>query len=284
MSATLPFDSRPVRPPTRIGSNGNPFDLFSNLRRNRELLMHLVSRNIRSQYKQSILGYAWILLNPIAQLATLAFIFSVVFVMGPNGRGSFSLFLFVGLLPWIFFTNAITAATDSVAHGANLVTAVYFPREILVVAAVLVRVVDLIAGALILAVLIVESGQPLTFSALWVIPLFFLHLVFIVGLSLPLAALNLFFRDIRYLVGVITYLWFFLTPIFYSINDVPQRYRFVWDLNPNARLISSYRYALLDNVSPPIGSVVALAILSFACLGVGYFIFKKLEPSFAEHV
>jgi ABC-type polysaccharide/polyol phosphate export permease len=83
---------------------------------------------------------------------------------------------------------------------------------------------------------------------------------------------------------VITYLWFFLTPIFYSINDVPQRYRFVWDLNPNARLISSYRYALLDNVSPPIGSVVALAILSFACLGVGYFIFKKLEPSFAEHV
>lgn len=284
MKPALALGTSGTRVSTNFQSSGNPMTLFVNLWRHRELLMHLVSRNIRSQYKQSVLGYAWILLNPIAQLATLAFIFSTVFQTPRQHDAPFTLFLFVGLLPWIFFTNAVNAATESISAGANLVTAVYFPREILVVASVLVRVVDLIAGALILAVLMLGSREPLTVSSVWLVLLFFLHLLFVVGLSLPLAALNLFFRDIRYLVGVVTYLWFFFTPIFYPLSFVPQRFRFIYDLNPNARLISSYRYALLDNVSPPLESVAALAILSIACLCAGYFLFKKMEPAFAENV
>ena len=261
------------------------FAMFGiNIWRNRDLLMHMISRNIRVQYKQSILGYAWILVNPITQLLTLAFIFSVVFATQHPAGVPFSLFLFVGLLPWIFFSNAVMGAVDSITGGANLVTAVYFPRELLVVAAVLVRFVDLLAGIAIMVALIVITGQNIGVAAIWVPFLYIVHIVFISGISLPLAALNLYFHDVRYLVGVIIYLWFFLTPIFYPVTAVPDEYRWIYDANPNARLIETYRYALLDNVSPPLQSVGIIVLLAIVSLAVGYFIFKKLEGSFADYI
>ena len=255
-----------------------------NIWRNRDLLLHLISRNIRTQYKQSFLGYAWILLNPLTQLLTLAFIFSVVFPSQQQQDVPYTLFLFVGLLPWVFFSNAVLGAVDSIVSGSTLVTAVYFPREILVVAAILVRFVDLLAGLIILLVLIIYTGHPIGASALWLPVLFLLHLVFISGLSLPLAALNLYFHDVRYLVGVIIYLWFFLTPILYPLSQVPEEYRWIYRLNPNGRLIEAYRYALIENVSPPLGSVGIIAGLAVVCLALGYFIFKKMEGSFADYI
>jgi lipopolysaccharide transport system permease protein len=246
--------------------------------------MHLISRNIRTQYKQSMLGYAWIILNPVTQLLTLAFIFSIVFPNPQTTGVPYTLFLFVGLLPWVFFSNAVLGAVDSIASGSTLVTAVYFPREILVVAAILVRFVDLIAGLLILFVLLIYTGHPVGASALWLPVLFLLHLLFISGLSLPLAALNLYFHDIRYLVGVVIYLWFFLTPILYPLSQVPEDYRWIYRLNPNGRLIEAYRYALIENVSPPLGSVGIIFALSLVCLAVGYFLFKKMEGSFADYI
>jgi ABC-2 type transport system permease protein len=252
--------------------------------RHRALLRHLISRNIRMQYKQSFLGYAWILLNPLTQLVTLSFIFSVVFPTPDQGDTPYTLFLFVGLLPWFFFSAAVTGAVESISSGANLITAVYFPREILVVAAILVRFVDLIAGLLILFGLIAVTQHAIGLAALWLPLLFLLHLLFISGLSLPLAALNLYFHDVRYLVGVVIYLWFFLTPILYPLSQVPEEYRWIYRINPNSRLIEAYRYALLDNVSPPLASVGIIAALSIVSLAIGYFIFKKLEGGFADYI
>lgn len=261
------------------------FAMFGvNIWRHRDLLIHMISRNIRMQYKQSILGYAWIFLNPLTQLLTLAFIFSIVFPSEHTQGVPYTLFLFVGLLPWVLFSNAVMGAVDSIVGGANLVTAVYFPREILVVAAILVRFVDLLAGLVILLALIIYTGHPIGWSATWLPVLFLLHLIFISGLSLPLAALNLYFHDIRYLVGVIIYLWFFLTPILYPLSQVPDEYRWIYRLNPNGRLIEAYRYALIDNVSPPLGSVGIIAGLAVVSLAVGYFIFKKMEGSFADYI
>ena len=257
---------------------------WGNLWAYHELLSHLVSRNLRVQYKQSILGYAWIVLNPVSQLLTLTFVFTEVFHSPSQSGAPFILFLFCALLPWIFFSNAVLAATESVVSGSNLVTAVYFPREMLVVAAVLGRFVDLLAGLVILAVLFIVSGHPLGIASVWVPPIFIMHLVFVIGLSMPLAALNLFFHDIRYLVGVAIYLWFFFTPIFYPMSAVPERYRQLYELNPNARIVDAYRYALLENVSPPLGSVLAICVLALLSLAIGYYLFKKMEPAFADYV
>jgi ABC-type polysaccharide/polyol phosphate export permease len=261
------------------------FAMFGvNIWRHRDLLLHLISRNIRMQYKQSLLGYAWILLNPLTQLLTLAFIFSVIFTSQQTSGVPYTLFLFVGMLPWIFFSNSILGAVESIVGGSSLVTGVYFPREILVVAAILVRFVDLIAGLIILVALLIYTGHPVGFAAAWLPVLFLLHLIFISGLSLPLAALNLYFHDIRYLVGVVIYLWFFLTPILYPLSQVPEEYRWIYRVNPNGRLIEAYRYALIENVSPPLGSVGIIAILAIVCLAVGYFLFKKMEGSFADYI
>jgi ABC-type polysaccharide/polyol phosphate export permease len=241
-------------------------------------------RDIKAQYKQALLGYAWILVVPLAQLGILTFVFTTAIRITPNREGPFSLFLLTGLLPWNFFVNAVTGGTGSLLTGANVLKSLFFPRELIVIAAVLIRIVDLAASLLILAVLVIWSGQHLSWNALWLPPLFFIHLTFIVGIALPLAACNLHFRDTRFLVGTALSLLFFLTPIFYSSQSVPSQYAFVYDLNPNARLIEAYRWALLQNVAPPLESLIWAGVLSVATLIVGYWFFKKMEPTFADYV
>jgi ABC-2 type transport system permease protein len=228
--------------------------------RYRHLLMHMTVRHLRAQYKQSLLGYAWIILNPLAQLLTLAFIFSVVFKAPSEGQ-PFTLYLALGLLPWIFFSNAVMSGTDSVVGAMNLVTSVYFPREIILIAAVF-----------------------LTETLAWVPLIFACHILFAIGLSLPLAGLNLFFHDIRFLVGVVLNLWFYFTPIFYSVEIVPERFRFIYDLNPNARFIASYRYSVLSDTSPPVLSLLAAALCGILAFLIGFYIFKLMEPAFADRI
>jgi lipopolysaccharide transport system permease protein len=241
-------------------------------------------RDIKAQYKQSLLGYAWIIVNPIGYLVILSFVFTKAFRAPVPDDVPFPLFLSIGMMPWIFFSNALSGSTISLVAAPNVLKSVYFPREMLVIAAALVRVVDLVAGLLIVAVLMVASGTSLNWTAIWVPPLIFIHLLFVLGCTLPLAALNLFYRDVRFLVSTALSLWFFVTPIFYTTSAVPSQYRFIYDLNPNARLIQSYRYALLDGVSPPIESIFWAGALSLISLIVGYYFFKKLEPVFADYV
>ncbi len=251
--------------------------------RHRELLWHMTVRHLRAQYKQSILGYSWIALNPLAQLLTLGFVFSTIF-HSPSQGAPFLLFLALGLMPWIFFQAAVQAGTDSLVGAESLVTSVYFPRETIVIAAVLVRVVDLIAGGAIIALLMLYFQYPLSWTVVWVPLILCIHAIFVIGISLPFAAFNLFFRDIRFLVGVVLYLWFFFTPIMYSVDLVPERYSLLYDLNPNARFIGAYRYAILSHVSPPLTGLLVAILVSLGTLLVGYYLFKRMEPAFADRV
>lgn len=249
----------------------------------RELLRHLTVRNLRVQYKQSALGYTWLFVNPVSQMLTLTFIFSNVFRTSSQGS-PFIVFLCVGLFPWLFFSAALSTATESIIASANLITTIRFPRELLVLSGVLIRMVDFGAALVVLVVALVYYGQPLTVSALWVLPVFFLQFVFTLGLAFPLAALNLFFHDVRYLVGIVLYLWFFFTPIFYSVDAVPHRYETLYNLNPMARFIGAYRYSVLHGGSPPLTSIGIAAAMAFTSLVLGYLIFRRLEPRFADRV
>jgi ABC-type polysaccharide/polyol phosphate export permease len=260
-----------------------PF-LGVNLWRYRELLWYLVVRNLRSQYRQSVLGYAWIMLSPLSQLLVYAFVFSVVLKTPSQGTTPFTLFLFMGLLPWIFFANSLMAAVESISTGGALITKVYFPREILTVAAILTRLVDLGAGLVIFAGLMVYFGQPLGWTVLWFVPILLIQVVFTVGLALPLAAANLFFRDIRFVIGLGIHLWFFITPVVYPVGIVPAGYTWVYELNPMARLIGAYRWALFANVPPPIEGLLIATGMSLVALIVGYYLFKRMEPAFADSV
>jgi len=262
----------------------HPGVLISNLWTYRDLLGHLIVRNLKSQYKQSVLGYAWIIINPLLQFVVYSFVFSII-LKTPSETGiPFSLFLFVGLVPWLFFSNALSAAAESVVFAGNLVTVVYFPRELLVAAAVITRIVDWLAGIVVLVPMLIYYGQPMSWGVGWVFVLFALYVLFTIGLSLPLAALNLYFRDVRYLVGIGLMLWFFLTPVLYPIASVPAKYVPFYNLNPHSRFINSFRYALLRGGSPPASSLIIAFIMALATLAVGYYLFKRMESGFADRI
>ena len=201
-------------------------DLAAYLRqfwRRRDLLQHMTVRHLRGQYKQSVLGYAWAFVNPLSQIVILSFVFSTILRIPAPQNVPYPLFMFVGLLPWIFFSSAIASATDSVVGASSLVTKVYFPREILPTAAVLTKLVELGFGLMILVVLMMYYGLPPEATAVWLPVLFSIQLIFTLGLSYPLAALNLYFHDVRFLVGVVLLLWFYLTPIIYPVSLVPEK-------------------------------------------------------------
>jgi len=251
--------------------------------RRRELLFHMTVRHLRGQYKQSILGYAWAFVNPLSLMLTLSFVFSVI-VKVNTGSIPYPLFILIGLLPWNFFSSAVSSATDSITGASSLVTKVYFPRELLPTAAVLTKVVDLALGLIILVGMMAYYGYPPEWTLAWVPVLFAIHLVFILGLALPLAALNLFFHDVRFLVGVVLTLWFYITPVIYPVDLVPDKYRILFDLNPNSLFINAYRRVVLQGVSPGEDRLLlglTVAVLTFI---VGYFLFKRMESGFADRI
>lgn len=269
---------------------GTPFRIsdlafyFLQLWHRRDLLWHMTVRHLRGQYKQSILGYAWAFVNPLSTMLILSFVFSQIIRVPSPGDIPYPLFVLMGLLPWIFFSSALGSATDSVVGAASLVTKVYFPREILPTAAVLTKVVDLAFGLLILTALMVFFGHWPSITALWVPLIFAIHLLFTLGLAYPLAALNLFFHDVRFLVGVALSLLFYMTPVIYPSDIVPERYQIIFDLNPNALFIEAYRRVVLMDISPGAERLVlglAIALLTFF---IGYYLFKKMEPAFADRI
>jgi ABC-type polysaccharide/polyol phosphate export permease len=249
----------------------------------RELLWSMTGRNVRSQYKQSILGYAWIFVNPLMQILVLTFVFSTILLI-PSLGIPFPLFLFVGLLPWMFFSNALATATDSIAGSASLVTKVYFPREILVMAAVFSKIVDLLFGLLILLGLMIVYSEAPSWTVVWVPAIFAIQLLFTVGLALPLAALNLYFHDVRYLVGVVLLAWFYMTPVLYPVDIVPERFKIIFDLNPLALFVNAYRRVLLMETSPGWDRLLLGFAVAFLTFVVGYYLFKRMEAGFADRI
>ena len=249
----------------------------------RDLLWHMTIRHLRGQYKQSVLGYAWALVNPLSQMIILTFVFSTILRIN-SGYQPYSIFVFVGLVPWIFFSGALSSATDSVVNAASLVSKVYFPREVLPTAAVLTKLVDLGFGLLILAGMMLYYGVSPEATAWWFPILFAIHMLFVLGLSYPLAALNLFFHDVRFLVGVALTLWFYLTPIIYPIDQVPPKYTFIFDLNPNSLFINAYRRVLLQGEDPGLDRVLAGLTIAIVTFLIGYYLFKKMEPGFADRI
>ncbi len=246
------------------------------------LLYQLTQKEIKARYKQSIVGYAWVLLNPLALLAIYSFVFSVVFRF-PTNDIPYPIFLFVTLLPWIFFQTVILTATNSLVGHADLLKKVAFPREIIPYAVILGKLVDFVFAALIFLIFLAIFRVPLSASALWFIPLFAVQILLTAGVSLFLAAANLLYRDIQYLTSLLLLLWFYASPIVYPMSLVPDTYIWVYKLNPIVGLTEAYRSVLFGY--PLETSILWWAVgVSLGVFVVGFLFFKKLEKVFADLV
>jgi ABC-type polysaccharide/polyol phosphate export permease len=249
----------------------------------RELLFNLAKREIAARYKQSILGYGWVIINPLAQLLVLSFVFSTILRVNSLGV-PFIIFLAVALLPWNFFSASLTHSANALVSNSSLITKIYFPREILVYATIIAKIVDFLFSVLILMFFLAFYHVPMTIMVLWIPLIFLIQLLLTTGISLMLAAFNLFYRDIQYLLTLVIMVWMYLTPIMYPIEIIPERFRFIMSLNPMAVIVNAYRQVIIGGGAPNTQSLAIGFFISVFIFIIGFMIFKKLEGQFADYV
>ncbi len=259
---------------------------IKSLSHHKNLLWQMISREVKARYKQSILGYFWVILNPLLQMLVMSFAFSVIMRIPTAAAGNipYSVFLFTALLPWTLFSSSLSSASNSLVASSSLITKVYFPRTILVLATIIAKIIDFLFASTILIAFLIIYRLPVNLNAFWVIPIFLIQQIFTLGLSLILSAANLMYRDIQYLLGLVLMLWMYLTPIIYPVDIVPAQFRFIYQLNPMSVIINAYRQSILSGSPPKFSSLAVALLVSLLILLLGLRYFKREEKTFADNV
>lgn len=255
--------------------------LFSPFLSYKYLLSQLTMREIKARYKQSVLGYAWVIINPLIQLLVYSFVFSIIFRFPTNTP--YSIFLFIGLLPWIYLQSSVSAATLTLVDNADLLRKVYFPREVFIYSIMIARGVDFLFASVTLLLFILFYQVQISTTVFLIFPLLFIQVILMTGISLLLSTFNLFYRDIQYLVSLLLMLWMYLSPVVYPLSLVPNKYIFLYKLNPMVGIIEGYRSALF-NYPFDTGTILWSLMFSVLIFFVGFIIFKKSEKVFADIV
>ena len=248
----------------------------------REMILSLVRRDLRGRYKASFLGFLWTFINPFLQLVVYTMVFSVIM---RSGIEKYYLFLFVALIPWIFFSASVSAGAVSIVNQSSMVTKIYFPREILPISFVTSQFVNMLLSFIVVLLVVLFSGLGLAWSLLpLLIPIMLLEYCLALGIALIVSALTVYFRDLEYITGILVMAWQFLTPVMYSVDMVPERLRGVFMLNPMTSVIMAYRDILYYQKMPEMNTLLLSAGMAIGFLLLGAFVFGKLKKRFAEEL
>lgn len=264
----------------------------------RELFNNLTLRELRGKYKRSALGWAWSLLNPLATMVIFTIVFRLFLrIEAPqsetSGLKNFALYLTCALLPWNYLTNGVNGSIATLLGNANLIKKTYFPRELLIAAQVASFFVSLLLEMAILVVAFLVFGNMVLPWLPLVFLLFVVLSLFVTGLGLIFAVANVYFRDVQHFVGIIFQVWFYLSPIVYPLNLVPERgvifgidlpIRRIYQLNPMARFVETFRDLLYDLQPPSLTVVVYLVVVSVVTFFGGLVVFRRAEGRLAEEL
>ena len=245
------------------------------------LLENLILKDFRVRYRNMSLGVAWSVVNPLLMMGILTFVFTKVF---PNPQPHFPVFVLSALVPFNFYSLAINAGTTSLLDNDSLIKRMRCPREIFPIAAVLANCLHFIIQIGLLIAFVLLSGYSITLHWLWLGPLWIMEIAFMCGLALITSGLDVYYRDVRYLVECSGLVLFWLVPIFYSFQMVPARFHAVYLMNPISCVVLAEREVLLNGTGPSLGFVVALAIVTVACLAFGFVIFGRLKQNLADYL
>lgn len=249
----------------------------------RELLYFLTWRDIKVRYKQTILGGAWAIIQPFFTMLVFSLFFGRLAKMPSDGI-PYPIFSFAALVPWTFFANGLNQSSNSLVGSANLITKVYFPRLTIPMATVLSGVVDFLLAFAVLIVMMLYYGIVPSINTLWLPFFLLLALVTSLGVGLWLSAMNVKYRDVRYVVPFITQFWMFATPIAYPSNLLSEPWRTLYGVNPMVGVVEGFRWALLGAKTGPGAIVIVSSITALAVLISGAFYFRRMEKSFADLV
>lgn len=254
---------------------------FKELYAYRELLKTNVQKEIRGKYKGSFLGVLWSFLNPLLMVLVYALVFPYIMRMNvPN----YLIYLITGVIPWNFFTTCITTGCNCVWINGGIIKKVYFPREILPISVVVAGLINFLISCVIILIFTIFGGIGISIQLLWLPLIAIIQSALSLGLLFVLSAINVYVRDIEYLVAFLLNLLFYATPILYTASMFPSKVRWILYLNPMSTIVDAYRSIFYYKVMPNLTSLVLVGILSFIILIIGYIIFRKLEKGFAEEV
>jgi len=268
---------RTITPQARVGLLRCGRDLWEY----RELFWSLTLRDLKVRYKQSVLGFGWTVLQPLAFTVLFSIVFTR-FIRVPTADIPYPLFALCGLLPWTFFSAFLSAAGTSVVGNGNLVTKVYFPREIFPLAVLTAACINfLVACSTLVGLMALYRIMP-SVHILWLPLILLVQLAFSIGIGLFLAGANVFYRHIQALVPILAQLWMYASPIIYPTSVVPERWQLWYSLNPMVGILDGYRQALLLHRSPDLQTFLCAAVIAVTTFFAGYRVFKSLEDRFAD--
>jgi len=249
----------------------------------RELLYFLVWRDVKVRYKQTALGAAWAIIQPVMMMLVFSLFFGYLAKVPSDGI-PYPIFTFCALLPWQLFAHALTESSNSLVANERLITKVYFPRLVVPIAAVLGGMLDFAIAFLMLLAMMLYYGIVPTWAIVTLPGFILLAILTALGVGLWLSALNVQYRDVRYTLGFLIQFWLFATPVAYSSSLIPERWRPLYGLNPMAGVVEGFRWALLGRSEPP-GALLAVSVAVVILILVGgFYYFRRMEQEFADVV
>ena len=257
-------------------------NLLKELYKYREMIRGLVYRDLRGRYKGSALGFMWTFINPLMQLIVYTIVFSNIMRMGIS---DYYLFLFVALVPWMFFSTSITNGASCIWNNQNLVSKIYFPREVLPISVVTANFINMLYCFVIVIGVVLLTGRTINFQLWAYLPfVFIIEFLLTLGFTLIFSALMVYFRDLEHILGIVAMAWQFLCPVMYPVDMVPDYFFPYYNFNPMTPIIVSVRDILYFNVMPQVDTLIMAGMYGIFFLTIGLIIFNKLKRNFAEEL
>ena len=256
-------------------------NIFKKIYNYRELLKTNVKKEIRGRYKNSFLGILWSFLNPLLQLLVYSVIFGALLA---GGDETYPIYICVALIPWTYFTTAITQSSFTIIGNGDIIKKVYFPREILPISVVTSGAVNFVISTIIILAFVIFSGIGLSWYIVLYPFILLIQYILLLGIGFIVSSVTVYFRDLEHIIGVVLMAAFYATPIVYNIDQLPHTLQVLVNLNPMTHLINAYRDIFYYHQIPNMEMLLALLGISLVLTVIGYFIFKKLQKGFAEEL
>lgn len=247
----------------------------------REMLYNLVKKDLRTRYKGSVLGFLWTFINPLLQLVVYSAVFSVIMRVNVE---NYSIYLFVALIPWLFFASSIQVSCSSIIANKDLIKKVYFPRIIIPLSVASSAFMNMVFSMVVVFIALEFSGIGFSWNLVFLPVIMILEWFMVIGLCMTFSALNVYFRDLEHILSIIIMAWFYLTPIVYTMDMIPQKLLFLFKLNPMTSIIESYRDVLYYQRVPNFSSMGINIAYGVVFLLVGFILFQYLQKNFAEEL
>lgn len=258
---------------------------FKELYEYREMIISLVRKDLRGRYKGSVLGFLWTFINPLLQLIVYTIVFSIIM---NTSYEQYYLFLFVALVPWMFFSSSVTDGAASILKEKDMVKKIYFPREVLPISTVTSGFVNMILTFIVVFVVVIISGRELNPLALLCLPVVMIvEYILCLGIALIVSSLTVYLRDLQYILGIFVMALQYLTPVMYGVDMVERSSAGKWlvmmfNLNPMTPIIKIYRQIIYYGEVPELGSLLIAVAVGVVFIVVGEILFKRLQKGFAE--